>query len=52
MGDTKKFDLTTATIAELEQKIAELRKDQNKSDRNKKPLLRAKGGSVNYKGTF
>ena len=38
---TKKFDLTTATIEELEQKIAELKKDQ------KKVVKKAKGGSLN-----
>ena len=38
---TKKFDLRTATIEELEQKIAELKKDQKKVVKN------AKGGSLN-----
>tara|TARA_R100001082_G_C4346786_1_gene152659 strand:+ start:343 stop:543 length:201 start_codon:yes stop_codon:yes gene_type:complete len=37
---TKKFDLTTATIEELEQKIAELKAAQ-------KPVKKAKGGSLN-----
>lgn len=37
---TKKFDLRTATIEELEQKIAELKAAQ-------KPVKKAKGGSLN-----
>ena len=37
---TKKFDLRTATIEELERKIAELKKDQ-------KVVKNAKGGSLN-----
>ena len=36
----KKFDLRTATIEELEQKIAELKAAQ-------KPVKKAKGGSLN-----
>ena len=37
---TKKFDLRTATIEELEQKIAELKAAQE-------PVKKAKGGSLN-----